>query len=172
MDWIPILSQAKSFVQAACGDVEGARETQGNFIKTCPIVSQGTSLVQSMSGDKEGALETQKAFVKTISGVANGIPIVGHVKGAIHYALGDNDGGDQALKSSTRSIGKTEQKLHCILFSFKLSNYIRCYRGWCWRFLCWWTSWGSCRRNCRRNSNGWNNNRSENTIKSYVFVLI
>ena len=129
MDWIPILSQAKSFVQAACGDVEGARETQGNFIKTCPIVSQGTSLVQSMSGDKEGALETQKAFVKTISGVANGIPIVGHVKGAIHYALGDNDGGDQALKSSTRSIGKTEQKLHCILFSFKLSNYIRCYGG-------------------------------------------
>jgi hypothetical protein len=117
MDWIPILSQAKSLVQAACGDVEGARETQGNFLKTCPIVSQGTSLVQSISGDKEGAMETQKAFGKTISGVANGIPIVGHVKGVIHYALGDNDGGDLAIKCSTRSIG-TFQKLHLFFNSF------------------------------------------------------
>lgn len=109
MDWIPVLSQAKSLVQAACGDVEGAKETQGNFLKTCPIVSQGTSLVQSISGDKEGAIETQKAFGKTISWVANGMPIVGHVKCVIRNALGDNDGGDSAIKCSTRSIGTLQK---------------------------------------------------------------
>ncbi|RNA00135.1 hypothetical protein BpHYR1_048991, partial [Brachionus plicatilis] len=31
-----------------------------------------------------------------MSGAADAIPIVGHVKGAIHYACGDNEGYDQA----------------------------------------------------------------------------
>ena len=105
MDWIPVLSQTKSLFQVICGDAEGAKQTQENFLKTCPVLSQGTSLVQLIAGDPDGALETQKAFGKTVSGVVNGIPVVGHVKGAIHYACGDNEGGHQAMKSSSRTIG-------------------------------------------------------------------
>lgn len=107
MDWIPGLSQAKSLFQVVCGDLEGARQTQENFLKQCPVVSQGTSLVQAtILDDEEGALKTQKAFLKTMSGVADGIPAVGHVKGVIHYACGDKEGGDQAMKSSSRTVGK------------------------------------------------------------------
>lgn len=122
MDWIPILSQAKSVFQWICDDVEGAKQTQTNFLKTCPIVSQGTSIVQSISGDIEAALETQMAFGRTMSGVANGIPVVGHAKGFIHYACGDSEGGDQSMKSSSRTIGylKTLQLLQFKVFKLNL----------------------------------------------------
>jgi hypothetical protein len=106
MDWIPGLSQIKSAVQAISGDTDGARQTQINFLKTCPIVSQGTSAVQAIAGDRRAAEETQKAFGKTMSGLADGIPVVGHIKGGIHYACGDKAGGDQAMKSSSHSVGK------------------------------------------------------------------
>lgn len=106
MDWIPVLSQVKSLVQVISGDAEGAQQTQENFLKQCPIVSQGTSLVQAISGDEKGARETQMAFLNTVSGVANGIPVVGHAKGVVHYVCGDKEGGDQAMKSSSRTVGE------------------------------------------------------------------
>lgn len=105
MDWIPVLSQAKSLFQVVCGDAEGAKQTQENFIRQCPGVSQVTSAVQASTGYVEAARETKKEFLKTVGGVANGIPVVGHVKGVIHYACGDTEGGHQAMKSSSRTIG-------------------------------------------------------------------
>ncbi len=39
MDWIPGISQLKSGVQLLCGDVEGAKQTQKNFVDLCPGVS-------------------------------------------------------------------------------------------------------------------------------------
>lgn len=37
---IPIVSQAKSVVQYATGDVKGAYQTQRIFTNECPVVSQ------------------------------------------------------------------------------------------------------------------------------------
>ena len=37
--------------------------------------------------------------------MADGIPVVGHAKGLIHYACGDEEGGDRAMRSCTRSSG-------------------------------------------------------------------
>ncbi len=105
MDWIPVISQTKSLFQAICGDREGAEQTQINFLRQCPIVSQGTSLVQAFSGDEKSAWETQMAFLHTVSCIANSVPLVGHVKGVVHYAAGDRESGDQAFKSSSRTIG-------------------------------------------------------------------
>ena len=31
--------------------------------------------------------------------------MLGHVKGIIHYAVGDNEGGDEAMKAATRTSG-------------------------------------------------------------------
>ena len=104
-DIIPGISQIKSVVQLAFGDKEGAKQTQENFLKECPIVSQVTSVVQLVSGDSEGAAETQKRCGKTLLKMADGIPVVGHAKGAIHYAFGDKEGGNNAMKSATRSTG-------------------------------------------------------------------
>lgn len=40
IDAIPVLSQIKSAVQAGCGDLHGAEQTQHSFSKQCAIVSQ------------------------------------------------------------------------------------------------------------------------------------
>jgi hypothetical protein len=106
MDWFPGLSQLKSAVQAIAGDLDGALETQIKFVATCPIISQATSLCQVMVGNAKGAQRTQEAFLDTMGGIVNSVPVVGHVKGAIHYACGDIEGGNQAMKSSSRTVGK------------------------------------------------------------------
>ncbi|XP_014214078.1 uncharacterized protein LOC106643444 [Copidosoma floridanum] len=103
VDWIPGVSQLKATLQAVTGDTEGAKRTMVNFVRECPGVSQVTSVVQLAAGDAEGALETQKICLGTVNNVANGIPVVGHVKGAIHHAVGDHEGGNQALNAATRT---------------------------------------------------------------------
>ena len=105
MDTLPVVSQCKSAFQAVRGDLKGARNTQERFLKTCPVVSQGTSAVQAMMGDTEGARETQLEFVGFLNDTADSIPVVGHVKGGIHYVCGDTEGGDKAMKSSSRTTG-------------------------------------------------------------------
>ena len=103
-DSVPVVSQTKSLVQAISGDTEGARRTQENFSRQCPIVSQTRSLVEVSMGDPDAAAETQKQFVKGASDFADKLPVVGHIKGGIHYACGDRDGGDKAMMHATRGI--------------------------------------------------------------------
>ncbi|CAL4106780.1 unnamed protein product [Meganyctiphanes norvegica] len=103
MDWVPVLSQTKSLIQVTFGDKEGAKKTQENFVRQCPVISQVTSAVQAAKGDQQGARDTQKQFVQVLSGFTDSIPVVGHVKGGIHYACGDKDGGDRAMKSSSHT---------------------------------------------------------------------
>lgn len=105
MDWIPVVSQVKSAVQAVSGDPEGALKTQENFSKQCPVVSQVRSAVEATRGDLNAARQTQLEFVSLVSNMVNSVPVIGHIKGGIHYACGDKEGGDQAMKSSSRTVG-------------------------------------------------------------------
>ncbi len=102
---VPVISQAKSTVQAIAGDTEGAKETQKDFLDTCPVISQGKSLYHWLDNDEQAARETQVKFGKGMSDLADGIPVVGHIKGGVHYACGDVDGGDSAMKSASRTVG-------------------------------------------------------------------
>ena len=104
-DSLPFISQAKSAVQAIAGDTEAARQTQLNFVKGCPIVSQGVALGAFIAGDTEYAKESQKYFVKNVSNVIDSVPAVGHIKGGIHYACNDREGGDNAMKAASRTVG-------------------------------------------------------------------
>ena len=103
-DSIPVVSQTKSLVQAIGGDTEGARRTQENFSRQCPVVSQTRSLVEASMGDVDAARETQKEFVQGASNFADKVPVVGHIKGGIHYACGDKEGGDKAMMHATRGL--------------------------------------------------------------------
>uniref|UniRef100_A0A0G4GCV8 Uncharacterized protein n=1 Tax=Chromera velia CCMP2878 TaxID=1169474 RepID=A0A0G4GCV8_9ALVE len=62
LDGLPVVSQVKSLVELAGGDVEGARRTQVRFSEACPLVSQVTSIVYACSGERDRALEVQKEF--------------------------------------------------------------------------------------------------------------
>lgn len=104
-DSLPVVSQLKSAVQAIAGDSEGARQTQLNFVKGCPIISQGAALGALIAGDADYAKESQLYFVKNVSNTIDAVPVVGHVKGGIHYAFGDAEGGDNAMKAASRTVG-------------------------------------------------------------------
>lgn len=103
-DSVPVVSQTKSLVQAISGDADGARHTQENFSRQCPVVSQTRSLVEVSMGDADAAAETQKQFVQGANDFADKLPVVGHIKGGIHYACGDREGGDKAMMNATRSL--------------------------------------------------------------------
>lgn len=104
-DWIPFVSQAKSVFQLISGDKNGAKTTQENFTRQCPGVSQLRSAVEYIDGDQVAALETQKEFIRNTSSIIDSVPLVGHVKGTVHYVVGDKEGGDNAMKSASRSVG-------------------------------------------------------------------
>ena len=103
MDALPVLSQVKSLVQAMCGQLEEARITQENFSRQCPVISQLRSFGEWVSGDEEAAEKTQIEFGHFMLGVINGVPAVGHIKGAVHYSLGDKENGDAAMKAASHT---------------------------------------------------------------------
>ncbi len=53
---------------------------------------------------KSTAMAVQ-AVTEAGSGVLNGVPLVGHLKGAAHYAAGDREGGDEAMRQASRTVG-------------------------------------------------------------------
>ena len=105
MDAIPVLSQTKSLFQAIFRDFDGARKTRENFSRQCPGVSQVRSACEWAAGDSKAARETQMECLGFFNAFIDCIPIVGHVKGGIHYACGDREGGDKAMKSASRTVG-------------------------------------------------------------------
>ncbi|KAI9324578.1 hypothetical protein DFJ73DRAFT_915618 [Zopfochytrium polystomum] len=105
MDALPVLSQVKSLVQFISGDSEGAKETQENFSRQLPVVPQLRSLVECIKGDNDAARSTQESCGEFLLGALDGMPVIGHVKGGIHYALGQQDRGDQSMKAASRTVG-------------------------------------------------------------------
>ena len=53
----------------------------------------------------EAAVESGKVVIHTTNEVANGMPVIGHIKGGIHYAIGDRKSGNEAMKKASRSTG-------------------------------------------------------------------
>lgn len=88
VDSIPIISQAKSFVEWASGKSHCAKKTQENFSRKAPIISQLRSAVEAATGDLEAARQTQIAFLKNLEEQVDGTPGLGHAKAAIHCAAG------------------------------------------------------------------------------------
>ena len=99
---VPVVSQVKSAVQAIGGDMEGATQTQRDFSKQCPVVSQVRSAVEA-SFDTEDATRTQMEFIKNMGDVIDATPVLGHIKGAVHYNLGDTEKGDRCMTSASRT---------------------------------------------------------------------
>ena len=104
-DAFPIVSQTKSLVQWISGDSEGAKRTQENFSRQCPIISQARSAVEAISGDPDAALATQMECLNFASNFVDAVPVAGHIKGGCHYAWGDKEGGNNAMKAASRTTG-------------------------------------------------------------------
>ena len=48
-------------------------------------------------------INTLVYMILAMSDLADGIPVVGHAKGGIHYICGDEEGGEKAMISATRT---------------------------------------------------------------------
>lgn len=53
----------------------------------------------------ESSKQAAKATASTLNDAVDGIPVVGHAKGTIHYLVGDESGGEKAIKSASRTVG-------------------------------------------------------------------
>jgi len=69
VDWLPVVSQCRSVMQALAGDSLGALRTQERFSQMCPLVSQCRSLAESMMGDNAAARRTQLEQLKMLRGL-------------------------------------------------------------------------------------------------------
>eukprot|EP00918_Siedleckia_nematoides_P022843 GHVU01049170.1.p1 GENE.GHVU01049170.1~~GHVU01049170.1.p1 ORF type:complete len:193 (+),score=11.48 GHVU01049170.1:266-844(+) len=105
MDSVPVLSQLRSLYQYVRGDQPGALETQIGFSRKCMVVSQIRSAVEWMKGDAETARETQVLFCKVWIATLDGSPGIGHLKGAVHYGMGDKESGDRSILLASRTCG-------------------------------------------------------------------
>ncbi|CAE8648831.1 unnamed protein product [Polarella glacialis] len=101
---MPVVSQLKSAVQAAQGDLAGAEETQQRFIRQCPVVSQVTSAVQASMGDLRAAEDTQRQFAANLPdlGDVQAVPVVSQVKSAVQAAQGDLAGAEETQQRFIR----------------------------------------------------------------------
>lgn len=59
----------------------------------------------AIGGEPEKALDLQKKFADDMQNVIDSIPVAGHIKGGVHYAMGENRKGDESMKSASRSTG-------------------------------------------------------------------
>mmetsp|Transcript_53712 Transcript_53712/g.166413 ORF Transcript_53712/g.166413 Transcript_53712/m.166413 type:complete len:292 (+) Transcript_53712:85-960(+) len=118
LDGLPVASQAKSLLQAASGDREGANRTQHNFTRRCLGVSQLRSALEQMHGDEAAARQTREEFSRTLSsndekarvalsnGFAEGRKTLSHVDEAARTALSSAQGAARAAASAGASAGQ------------------------------------------------------------------
>jgi len=102
-DSIPIISQVKSLAQAIAGDMEGAKKTQEQIIRTGLIASQVNSAVVAIQGDHEEARKIQEEFGEETVVILEGTPIIGHAMSAGYAAGGDLDKAEQVALTATKS---------------------------------------------------------------------
>ena len=97
---VPVVSQVKSMWQAMEGDMEGARETQVDFIRRCPVVSQLNSMGHAIIGDNQEALRIQEEFAQKNQVV----PVLGHMISAVYAACGQKEKAQKAAIWATGSL--------------------------------------------------------------------
>ena len=94
-DSVPVVSQVKSLVQAIAGDMEGAKKTQEQFLRTGLVASQVNSAVVAIQGDHAEARKIQEEFGEETVLILEGTPIIGHAMSAGYAAGGDLDKAEQ-----------------------------------------------------------------------------
>lgn len=82
-DFIPVVSQLKSFGHFAFGNNNSMKRTNLNFIKNGIVVSQCRSIVWLLQGEQTKAVNEQYEFFKKINEALDNTPILRNVKEAV-----------------------------------------------------------------------------------------
>ncbi|CAG7821975.1 unnamed protein product, partial [Allacma fusca] len=84
------------------GSFGAEKSKDGN---TFPVVSQIASAGYAIGGNMDEAKDLQEEFARNMARIVDSIPVAGHIKGGVHYALGENEQGEEAMKAASRSTG-------------------------------------------------------------------
>lgn len=104
-DMVPIVSQLKALVQGLSGDLKAGDQTTINFINEGIGPAQFRSVYYLLIGDFDKAIDIQKKFGENLEPLLDSTPGLGHLKGAIHLLVGDDQHGWSALKQATTTTG-------------------------------------------------------------------
>jgi len=100
---------SKTIVRHVGETAINAAETAGTAVLAGVCLGQFDSLnnavVESVKSTAKVAGKTVDVVIEDIDALANSTPGVGHIKGGIHYACGDKEGGHRAMKSASRTTG-------------------------------------------------------------------
>ncbi|KAJ7351755.1 hypothetical protein OS493_035697 [Desmophyllum pertusum] len=99
----------KTTVRHACETIGSGIATVGTAVAAGVTFGQvkklNNAVVSCASRTAKSSKATAKTALETASDMLDGLPVVGHVKGLIHYRLGDKEGGDKAMKAASRTVG-------------------------------------------------------------------
>ncbi|XP_063851226.1 uncharacterized protein LOC135094787 isoform X1 [Scylla paramamosain] len=94
-----------------CGDDKVARQLANSagkswkeYSETNVLAAPINMVVHENKRDYKKVKELEDSYLSAASSCADGIPVVGHVKGVVHYAMGDVDKGNRSMEASTRGV--------------------------------------------------------------------
>ena len=83
--------------------LEGAGRAWVDYSEQNVIAAPINMGVRTAVGDEEGTDKVKKKLGQSFESFVDGTPVVGHVKGAVHYTLGDREHGDKCMKQASRA---------------------------------------------------------------------
>ena len=89
--------------QAAKELADSAGKAWEEYTNTNLLATPIKGIVLDVQGKHEESNRLKESYKNTASSFADAIPVVGHVKGVVHYAMGDTDAGNKSMEASTRT---------------------------------------------------------------------
>lgn len=93
-------------VAKVCGDdkaasewAESAGKAWKEYTEINAIAAPINVVVQRSKGNRAEAERVADTYLNGISSVVDGVPVVGHVKGIVHYAMGDKENGHKSMQA-------------------------------------------------------------------------
>ena len=97
-------------IARTCGDhaeasilAHKAGNSWKEYAETNIIANPINAIIQYTIGNHEKCDRLEDSYLSSLSSCANGIPVVGHVKGGVHYIMGDIKKGNRSMEASTRT---------------------------------------------------------------------
>jgi hypothetical protein len=82
--------------------LDGAGQAWVDYTERQPIAAGINVAVRAACDDTEGVERVAKKLGHSYLELMDGTPGVGHVKGTVHYILGDKEGGDKCMKDASK----------------------------------------------------------------------
>ncbi|KAJ3081516.1 hypothetical protein HDU99_005487 [Rhizoclosmatium hyalinum] len=89
--------------EAADKLIKGAENSFVNYAEVNAVAANIRLGVEAARGNHSEVERLRRRQEEAWDGVGSSLPVVGHVKGVVHYAMGDTAKGDAAMKAASRS---------------------------------------------------------------------